>query len=317
MRCIAIACFVVLAVSTGLAQRVPPRVVPDDAVAGGLSQRLGDLDPQTPLAYFELAEEVAAEADDIAALQLAERLYVLAFELARRAGDRRLAASACLGLAELTRLERTRRWLIAVAAVVDPSRQSASRGPAGPSTTFDPVTGLRAAEVLGLVRAGRGREALEAIEEDAVLELLERYDALLSPTGDGGGMQGVVAEARTWPDARCFGERVIKERVQGGGVRIDRCPHCKGDPGPDLSAQRLVGHLRYESHLLNGVQRSWSAQMWADGGAPLRDPNPDDLAPVYGIDASATVFQAGAWQRPAEPLDRGLGSASPTEEPAR
>lgn len=306
---IAIASLVCVAAGQG----TPQRTVPESAVAGGLSSRLAALEPGEPLAYFELAEEIATQADDIAALQLAERLYVLSFELARQGGERRLAASACLGLAELTRLERTRRWLIAVAAVVDPARQSPANGPAGPSTTFDPATGLRAAEVLGLTRAGRGREAIEALEDESVLELLARYDALLSPTGDGGGFQGVLSEARTWPDSRCFGERVVKDRVQGGGIQIDRCPHCSGNPGPDLSAQRLVGHLRYESHLLNGVQRSWSAQMWADGGAPLRDPSPDDLAPVYGIDASKSVFRSGSWQRASDEATQGLGSASSTD----
>ena len=48
-------------------------------------------------------------------------------------------------------------------------------------------------------------------------------------------------------------------------------------PGPQLSEEELIAQLRFEAVLLNGIQRSWSAQMVVDLGATLRDPDPEDL----------------------------------------
>ena len=308
--------FVAVSTENSARAQTPVNMPDSDIVAGGLDQRLASLMPSDPMAYFELAEELAIEADDIAATQLAQHLYVLSFELARTGGNNRLAASACLGLAELSRLDRERRWLLALAGIVDPARGNrVGRGRSADGATlptFDAATGLRAAEVLGEVRAGNGRQASELLESDATRRVLERYSVLLGRPGGGSSMNRIESHARDWPDNRCFGQRVVKERSTGQEVVIDRCPHCGGNPGPDLSIVELVGHLRFESHLLNGVQRSWSAQLWADGGAPLRDPEPDDLAPAFRIDPAKAEYRGGEWVEPDRSQPNGLGS--PTDQ---
>ena len=55
--------------------------------------------------------------------------------------------------------------------------------------------------------------------------------------------------------------------------------------------------LRLEARLLHGVQRSWAAQLAADHGLPLDDPDPDELSKVLGFDSHAFIFKDGGWYR--------------------
>jgi hypothetical protein len=93
--------------------------------------------------------------------------------------------------------------------------------------------------------------------------------------------------------SECKNRRFIKSQQ---GVRL--CPTCGGKPGPKLSQQELLYQLRLESSLLHGVQRSWIAQTVVDGGAPLRDLDPDELAATYRIDPARTRWRNGAWESP-------------------
>lgn len=273
-----------------------------------LDQRLSALKPGSPRAYFELGEMVASEATDIEGKSLARTLYVLAFELDRRATvpEPGLARSACLGLAALADSDDERRWLIALGGNVDdrigpgdvPAEAMKSTAASRDPAAFDLATAL------GLARAGEGRRAQRLLERPGVAALLDRMDAVLIP-GVGGGAAKVRLAIEQWPTCpRCSNRRVIKE----SGMNM-LCPHCHGAPGPALSTREVLDQVRVESLLLSGVQRSWAAQIVTDGGQPLRELDGDDLAATYGVDRSKTVWKSGQWQ-PASP-----GATTPPAAP--
>ncbi|MEC9372463.1 MAG: hypothetical protein VYC34_01410, partial [Planctomycetota bacterium] len=84
------------------------------------ADRLESLTPSRPIDYFELAEEIAFEADNPEDERLASTLYVLSFELdRRRAGAETLGRSVCLALAQLSKSEEERRWLLAMSKSLD------------------------------------------------------------------------------------------------------------------------------------------------------------------------------------------------------
>jgi len=271
----------------------------DDARAGGVmhtADRLGALRPDQPMAYFELAEEIASEAEDIDGLRLAQRLYVLAFELDRADGVPTIAGGACLGLAELARHEHERRWLMTIAAIVDP-RYS------GLALTGESVAGAsvetraRAAEALGLIRSGQGQRAKRLLEDPEIEDLLRRRDRRLSRYGVPGELDILLQQAALWPCPECRNRRVTQVR-SGMSREPALCPVCRGNPGPPMTARDLERHLRFEAELLGVGGGSWGGQLLASGAAPLREPDPASLAAVYRIDPAKSIFRDGAWVAP-------------------
>ncbi len=302
----------------------------------GLNARLEALRPDRPQDYFELGEEVAAEAASDADRRLAQDLFILSMELSREASSAQaggasklgppspaLARSVCLALATMETSDEQRRWLIALAdsTVAGPTLEpvtirttTASRDPAA----FD------LASALGAIRMGEGRRAMSILARPAVAALLERCDALLSTTL-GGGAAAVRAHAEQWPTCpRCLNRRFVKEAGGagrgggssggGGGSSVVVCPHCQGTPGPRLSDEELLAQIRTESVLLSGQARSWAAQIVSDGGAPLRELDIDELARVYRVDPAMPIWRGGLWSpvpaRPsARPSDSGIPEA--------
>ncbi len=283
------------------------------AVVPKLDGRLSALVPAEPERYFELAEEAAAEqAVSPAARALARRLYVLAFATdAARPGPRagELGPSCCLGLATLVSSETDRRWLRALAAQLAESRATAV--PGAPRAVVrrapEPPAGARLdlANALGLIRAGEGRAAAALLARPGVREAAGAYGGALS------GGQGVVDAAATLaelatqavPCRECRNRRfVLRSEPSGGGAakvsRARLCPACAGVPGPRLTDAEVLAQLRVESAALRGVQQSWSAQVLADGGAPLRDPDPAEIPAAFQVDATKTVYRDGEWQKP-------------------
>ncbi len=270
---------------------------------GPWADRLAALTPDDPAEYFALAEEMAALAEDAdrrdrELLATARRLFVLAFELGRAREDSGLSASACIGLAALATDERERRWLRALAAAMDPRHGTPDWSRVDPGAP-SPRIALRAAETIGHVRAGNGRTALALLDDPSVLAALSRYDRLLHPFGARGGLFDLQREARLWPCPECRNTRLSRDARGGGAL----CGTCKGDPGPEMTPDRYVAHLRTEFALLNAEHATWSSQLATDGGTPLRDPDPEELASAMRIDPSRTVFHDGRWVRPdrAEP----------------
>lgn len=310
----------VAAIGAGLAAAHQPE--PDaggqpgaTALPEGIVARLAALDPARPAEYFLLGEDVADLYRTPAERELAQRLFVLAFELDRRqAGASRLAGSACLALADLAALERDRQWLIALARAVDPRFQRT--GPGQEEMGFSRVDAYRAATAIGLVRSGDGVAAQQLLKEPGVRQTIQRYERLLSDTGQTGGLRALTAEAERWPCAECANARIV--RKFGSNPPEHRlCTNCGGHPGPKLSVSQLVTQLRFESRLLRGIQRSWSAQIAADGGEPIRDPEPSELAAVMGVDPAAVYWRDGRWVSAAEAAGRaGPGTGGVHSAPA-
>lgn len=246
-----------------------------------------------PDSYVRLAEEIADTAGERAQFDLAKSLYALGYELARTRGQPGLAATACLGLASIERLEHDRQWLLAVAAAVDPRYGRPDWiVPASAAPTEE--TALRAAEAIGLARAGEGREARRRLDDPAVAALLNDYDRALGTTGATGAVFKIEKASSEWPCPECRNSRVVTRPGPGGG-ELRLCTICRGNPGPMLTHAELIAQLRFEATLLNGIQRSWAAQIAVDLGAPLRDPDPEQLAGVYGVDAKRPYWRDGRW----------------------
>lgn len=284
------------------------------AAATDWSLRLKKLTPREPLAYFELAEEVAAEDRTTTGRTLARRLYVLAAHLraqaapnvavaqgdAASAGPDWLPASACLGLAAIADTEQDRRWLIAMAGTLSPEGAGPPQSRPVDAGTHD-AAALQLATALGYVRVGEGRKAMKILNTPAVSALLARYEGLLNPGGLAGGADRVRSLAeRHVPCPQCRNRRTIRD---ADGVKL--CPSCRGRPGPNLTVPELIGQLRLESLLLNGIQRSWAAQTVADGGAPMRELDVSVLLDVYDVDVRRSVWKDGQWVDPTSAIEPG------------
>ncbi len=262
-----------------------------------ITARLASLSPSDPRAYFELGEEIADIAADPATLNLARRLHVLALHLDRARSGQRLSASACLALADLAVRERDKRWLRSLAGTLDQRfagpgwvRQAEERASS--------QAGYTAAAALGLVRSGDGVRARRALSDPGAKALLRSYERSLDPAGLPGALRVLEREADRWPCPECHNQRIVRKFGSARDPVFRLCTNCSGDPGPPMSVPQLIAHLRLESQLLSGVQRSWSAQVAADRGAPLRDPDPTDVAPAFGVDPAKTVFRDGQWVEP-------------------
>lgn len=278
----------------GLVAQPPTPTAPQSAIDAATAAKLSALRPENPQAYFDLAEEVADTAEDEPRAVLARTLYVLAFELDRQKGAAtQLAAASALGIAKVERLERDKRWLIAIAGAVD-RRYALPDWNVGASPSISDEVAYKAATVLGLARAGEGREARRVFDQPGVADVLKRYERAIGTTGQTGALSRLAKYMQQWPCPECNNQRVVtKPGEKGPEVRL--CPTCRGNPGPKLEEEEYIGQLRFEAALLNGIQRSWAAQVIVDQGAPLRDPDLGEVAPTYGVDPDKPYWHAGQW----------------------
>lgn len=263
-----------------------------------LRERLSALDGTDPMAYLKLAEEVSSETGAPEDRDLARQLYAIAYHLERSTRARpEVMAGACLGLAAIEPTDDGAAWMVAVASLLDP-RSSLGRRAGIAGVAVPPDVALDAANALGLARSGEGRRAGRLYERPAVRQVFERYGTLLGGSGGLSGLSRFERALRDWPDLECGGSRVITRRGEDG-VETLICPTCRGNPGPPLSEQEFLNHLRFESRLLRGIQQSWGAQIAADGGAPLLDPDPDRVPELlearYGVQASRRLWRDGRW----------------------
>lgn len=260
-----------------------------------LNDRLVTLEPGSPERYLELGEEILALArteDDSA---LARHLFGLAYELARLAGDQPgTQASACIALADTARFERDRRWLWSIARLVDP-RYNEPDWSRTVERTVSRESAYLAATTLGLLRAGEGVRAREHLRDPSVRDVFVWYSGLLTGTGPGDVLSTLDREADRWPCPECRNARIVRTH-EAGDVRVSRCFTCRGNPGWELGETAFLATLRFESRVLSGVQRSWGAQLAADLGEPLRDPDPSAVAPSVGVDARRSVYRDGRWE---------------------
>jgi len=258
--------------------------------APDLESRLAALQPGDAMEYFELGEEVAFDARTGEDRALARRLYLLAYEMDRtHAGS--LGRSVCLALAEIAESEPDRQTMLALARAFS-NEAAPGFAPPAPARTADDEAAFALATALGHYRAGEYDRASSILARPEVAALLARHEPLL------GSAPAMLREVNAKPSCReCRNARVVKADLDPRSEwRL--CYTCGGDPGPGLDLRGLVSQLRVESMLLSGSQRSWSAQIIADGGAPLREIDPEDLASMFGVDAALSVWRAGRWVEP-------------------
>ncbi len=276
-----------------LAQDQPP--APDAATT--YAARLAALDPASPSAYLELAEEIADARRDPSGRKLATELYVLAYSLDLRNGDSNpAAASACLGLAAHPGSARYAPWLRALTQRLSPATPRPEWGRSPGSGGGDSLA-YQLALLLGYARFGEGGFARQLLARTDLSSALDTIDRLLVQLGVLDGATGVRREASRWPCPDCGNDRVIR-RAQTSPPTWRFCTLCGGLPGERISNAELLAYLRAESFLLEGVQKSWAAQITTDQGAPLIDPDPDSLPSVFGIDPARTAFKDGRWVKP-------------------
>ncbi len=292
----------VMALSAAIVMQAPSGKSPEPQPAAKgvpaetiFEKELGRLTPGDATAYFELGELVAAEAVDYADVMLAKRLFVLAYEFDRTAkGQSGIAASSCIALASLQPLSKDRAWLLSIATLIDP-RYAVGSDALADEAVVAPAIGYQAATVLGMVRAGEGFAARNLLEQPEVLQVLRRYERMLSTNGMLGALNRLKSEAGKWPCQTCVGARFTKSP---GSTDARKCPTCDALPGWKLNEAELEAQLSLESKLLSGIQLSWAAQVLSDDDAPLRDSDPSSVAAALAIDVKKTVYRAGSWVNP-------------------
>ncbi len=284
----------ILSVTITLSQPAHEPAV-DTLPIDNLAQRLEALEPSDPMPYFLLGEEVAEEFQSPDELELARTLFVVGFHLDREQGGT-LAPSCAIALARLQGIGHDRDWLIALAHALDHRYATPDWRGAAPDQTSD-QDAYRAAVAVGRVRSGHGRRALSLLEDPRVMTIIRRYEPLLSPANQPGAADWLIREARRWPCPECGFNRINRAIDPSRGAYV-KCRVCNGNPGPEISQEELIAQLRFEARMLNGVQRSWAAQVIADAGAPLRDPLPEELAPTLGIDPRRSLWRDGSWIAP-------------------
>jgi hypothetical protein len=224
-------------------------------------ERLEALEPQRPMDYFELAEEVADVAVSPDDRALARRLFALAGLLDRP----RLGRSTCLALADLAQRPVERKRLLALASLIGGERIGPTPMGAVSSTNVSNASMSDIMDLLGVFsdyRRGRGQDARDALRDPQVYALLEQVAPHLR-----GGVAGFIED----------------------------CNMYRGELRPSLSRDDLNRMLRLEVGLLSGDHRPWSADLLLTGGEPMIEVDPDDLSTAFGYDASRPYFRNGEW----------------------
>jgi hypothetical protein len=226
---------------------------------GRWEQRLEALSPADPMAYFELAEEVADEAGNEGQIALARHLFGLAAAL----DPRRLGRSACLAIADLESNEYAKRRLLALGALLDRRAGGVAGLQPGESVAIDPDAALAISEAFSYYRKGEGTRALKRLDLPGAMDLLEAWS-------------GVV--------------------FHGGATRfIEDCRLYRGARKPPVTQEDQVAFLRFEAALLAGDNRSWLGDLLLTEGRPLIEVDPNRAEEVLGTDGSKPCFRGGRW----------------------
>ncbi|MEL6497861.1 MAG: hypothetical protein AAGJ54_04635 [Planctomycetota bacterium] len=279
---------------------------------GRFAAQLESLEPSRPSAYYELAETVAGQAASPADVQLARRLFVLAYSLGSDPNAPAwLRASSCIALASLERDASRRRWLFAVAAILDDRYAALDRGDLA-LEGFSQEQRLAFAEYLGLVRSGRGVLARARLEQPGMQDLLDAVSAIVLGTQNAPSLARMRGESSVWPCKQCSNARSVPDASDPDTKRI-LCPNCRGNPGPLLSNRDRISFVALEAIALRADGRTWSAEHAMLRTAALLDPDPEGVASFYQIDTSRSVYKSGVWKE-AVPEK---GTQGATQSPAK
>lgn len=228
-------------------------------------ERLNALRPQQPMAYFELAEDMAdAAGDDESMRDLARYLFGLAGVL----DPDRLGRSAALALADMTDNAESRRRLLALASILDQRGHSIllTMQPHTDHTRdvdFDTAAIMTFLEAIGEYRWGRGARAMSTLRREGMDEILAFYVAPL---------------------------RVTASEIHDA-IRTYRT----GQNRPPISTDELDAMHRMELAMLTGphavIRRPWSADLMLTQDRPLIEVDPDRLDMSFGVDASRPYYR--------------------------
>ncbi len=237
--------------------------LPRDSVAArdesDWEERLKDLRPSNPMAYFELAEEIA----DVAASPEDEALARRLFSLAGLMDSKHLARSACLALADLEVDQLTKRRMLALAALLDPdATMLLNRVRSGETARDNPDALIAVVDAISSYRQGYGGRAQTDLRTEGAEALLRSLDDVLP-----GGV-----------------DRFLED------IRLYRT----GQP-PKVYDGREIVLLRIQAGLLAGAERSWSADLLLERGRPLIEVDPNDLSATFGYDMTRPVYRDGRW----------------------
>lgn len=225
------------------------------------SARLEALRPESPLGYFELAEEVADQALGDGQIVLANRLFALSAVL----DTSRFGRSACLAMADLEPRPHVRRRLLAMASLLASASNRAVLLRPTSRDSLDADAALHVVEAFSYYRRGLGRRAQKSLQKPGAMDLLETLDPLL----------------------------------QNGTQRfLEDCKLYEGKGRPSLSESILARMLRLEQALLSGDDRSWSAELLLKSGAPLIEIDIQRIDSMLDVNADRCVYRDGRWIRP-------------------
>ena len=223
----------------------------------GWQERLGTMDPGDPMAYFDLAEEMADAARDDAAREQARHLFALAGAL----DPGGLGRSTCLALADLEDDEHAKRKLLALASLLDERAGGLGREQFAGQVKYEPEAALAVADAFANYRQGRGGRALAALRTPGAMELLETYGGVFR-----GGATRFVEDCRLYRNRR-----------------------------PQITEFDLIRMLRFEAALLAGDNRSWSGEQLLNRGRPLIEVDPDRLEDSLAVDVTRPCYRNGQW----------------------
>jgi len=282
---------IILTSALGAAPDAPSS--PTDLRLPGVRERLAALDPAEPMAYFELAEEIAAEFPDESGRRRAEQLFVLTLELSRReqGAEARIGPSVFRALAALSDDPFERRWLTLL------SGTGTEAGAGSPETGAIPGA-LDAAGAIGAFRAADAPEARRHLARAGVQGAI---DATAGAVPRFAPMAPRLPDVPACPTCR---NRLILKPAIGADVQLQICPTCRGNPGPALSPSEFLATLQAEDLLIDPTHRRWSAQLLLGGGAPITEAGARDLAGRFVVDPARPYFHpvetsndplAGTW----------------------
>lgn len=241
------------AATMGFTRQAGPAERPFD-----LERRLAELDPNRPVMYIELAEEIALGLDrgDSADRRLARRLY----GLAGRLDPSELGASAALGIASLVPELREKERYWAAAALLDPGVTGLLR-PTRPEV--DGETALGISNAFGQFRSGRPARLRSILDDRHGEAILRHWDATLP----------------------------------GGVDWLRRQAESAGRSRPVLTRSDITSMVRVEVALLDLERPGWSTLLATERDPAMVDLKPDRVLELFVDDESASrpLYRGGEW----------------------
>ncbi|MDG2030777.1 MAG: hypothetical protein P8J45_07230 [Phycisphaerales bacterium] len=244
--------------AAGGADRMPMEGLQKQDASKPWEQRLQELDPSRPMAYFELGEEVEDAARTAEERALARQLFGLAGLL----DEKGLGSSAALAIANLEDESRavSRDRLRAAAELLTPA------GTANLVVNRQPVLSskgrLAFCNALGSLRRGDGVRARRHLDTADAMLVVETVGPLVS-----GGVDGLQRDLTFYE----------------GGLR------------PDLSSAEVESHLVAELIALDPTDTRWSVFLQSTDAAPLLVVDLERLDRLFGVDPARPYWREGRW----------------------